>query len=294
MEQKKEQHAHHARQAHPQDAPAAVKGPWWQNKGAQTAGKIIGGLFVAALIAWLIFFLPYVATDDAVIDADVVKVANQGAGGQIIKIYVKEGDAVKKGDLLVELDHSTAQAMLDRAKAHASFTDTDYKRASAVASQQGMSKQQLDKAQQEAAMAQADLQLAEIALERTYIKSPVDGVVIQKTSIEGNIIETNQTAIILSDTEHAWVTANVPEKSIGAVKLGQKVYINIDEGGSLTGKIIDVRQAAASVFAIIPSDNASGNFIKVEQRIPVKIALDPHPGKVLRIGQSVEIRIKVR
>jgi len=297
MEQKKEQHAHHAHQPHPghhQEAPAEAKGPWWKNKGAQTAGKIIGGLFVAAFIAWLIFFLPYVATDDATIDADVVKVANQGASGQIIKIYVKEGDVVKKGDLLVELDHSTAQAMLDRAKAHASFTETDYKRATAVAQQQGMSKQQLDKAQQEAAMAQADLQLAEIALERTYIKSPVDGVVIQKTSIEGNILETNQTAIILSDTEHAWVTANVPEKSIGAVKIGQKVYINIDEGGKLTGKIIDVRQAAASVFAIIPSDNASGNFIKVEQRIPVKIELDPHPGKVLRIGQSVEIRIKVR
>ncbi len=291
MEQKKEQHAHHGHQA---QANVESRGPWWQNKGAQTAGKIIGGLFVVAFIAWLIFFLPYVATDDATVDADVVKVANQGAGCQIIKIYVKEGDKVKKGDLLAELDHSVAEAQLERAKAHAFFAATDYKRANAVAQQQGMSKQQLDKAQQETAMADADLKIAEIALDRTYIKSPVDGTVIQKTAIEGNILETNQTAIIIACTETAWVTANVPEKSVGVVKLGQKVYISIDEGGRLTGKVVDIRKAAASVFALIPSDNASGNFIKVEQRIPVKIELDPHPDKALRIGQSVVIRIKVR
>jgi len=290
MEQKKEQHTKHGHQI---QANVETKGPWWQNKSAQTAGKIIGGLFVAAFIAWLIFFMPYVSTDDATVDSDVVKVANQGASSQIVKIYVKEGDKVKKGDLLVELDHSTASAQLERAKAHAFFAATDFKRASAVASQQGMSKQQLDKAQQETTMADADLTLAQIALDRTYIKSPVDGTVIQKTAVDGNMLETNQTAIIIACTETAWVTANVPEKSVGAVKLGQKVYISIDEGGRLTGKVVDIRKAAASVFALIPSDNASGNFIKVEQRIPVKIELDPHPGKDLRIGQSVVIRIKV-
>jgi multidrug resistance efflux pump len=81
---------------------------------------------------------------------------------------------------------------------------------------------------------------------------------------------------------------------VADIKIGQKVFISIDEGGKLTGKIVDVRQAAASVFALIPSDNASGNFVKVAQRIPLKIALDPHPGKELRIGQSVVIKVKVR
>ncbi|MGD0566235.1 MAG: hypothetical protein ABSA34_02750 [Candidatus Goldiibacteriota bacterium] len=101
MAEKKEHHAQHETHAHAAHTPHAgsaaseSKGAWYQNKGAQTAGKIIGGLFVAALIGWLIFFMPYVSTDDATIDADVVKVSNQGMSNQIMKIYVKEGDRIK-------------------------------------------------------------------------------------------------------------------------------------------------------------------------------------------------------
>jgi len=249
---------------------------------------------VAALIGWLIFFMPYVSTDDATIDADVVKVSNQGMSNQIMKIYVKEGDRIKKGDMLVELDHSMAENQLEKAEAQANFTSLDLKRTEALASQQGISRQQLDKTRQAAQIAEADRKIAQLNLDRTYIKSPVDGTVIQKTAVEGNMLETNQTAIIVACTESAWVTANVEEKEVADIKIGQKVFISIDEGGNLTGKIVDVRQAAASVFALIPSDNASGNFVKVAQRIPLKIALDPHPGKDLRIGQSVVIKVKVR
>jgi membrane fusion protein (multidrug efflux system) len=294
MAEKKEQHTHQEPHGHAGTAAPESKAAWYQNKGARTAGKIIGGLFVAALIGWLIFFMPYVSTDDATIDADVVKVANQGMSNQILKIYVNEGDRVKKGDVLVELDHSMAEDQLEKAEAQANFTALDLKRTDALASQQGISRQQLDKTRQAAQIAEADRKIAQLNLDRTYIKSPVDGTVIQKTAIEGNMLETNQTAIILACLDNAWVTANIEEKDVGNVKIGQKVYISIDEGGSLTGKIVDVRQAAASVFALIPSDNASGNFVKVAQRIPLKIALDPHPGKELRIGQSVVIKIKVR
>ncbi len=98
----------------------------------------------------------------------------------------------------------------------------------------------------------------------------------------------------MADTEHAWVSANILEKAVSDVKIGQKVFITVDEGGKLTGKVMDVRRASTSVFSLIPSDNAAGNFTKVEQRIPVKIELDPHPGVDLRVGQSVEIKIKIR
>jgi multidrug resistance efflux pump len=300
MAEKKEQNAHHETHGHQGHAPHAgsaapeSKEAWYQSKGAQTAGKIIGGLFVAALVGWLIFFMPYVSTDDATIDADVVKVSNQGMSNQIMKIYVKEGDRVKKGDMLVELDHSMAENQLEKAEAQANFTSLDLKRTEALASQQGISRQQLDRTRQAAQIAEADRKIAQLNLDRTYIKSPVDGTVIQKTAVEGNMLETNQTAIIVACTESAWVTANVEEKEVADIKIGQKVFISIDEGGKLTGKIVDVRQAAASVFALIPSDNASGNFVKVAQRIPLKIALDPHPGKELRIGQSVVIKVKVR
>jgi RND family efflux transporter MFP subunit len=293
MPDKKEIHQQAAHVAHA--APhVAPKGPWYENKRAQMAAKILGVLFAAGFVMWLVFYMPYTATDDARIDSHTIKVANLGASGQLIKVNVKEGDKVTAGEVLAELDHATAEAQLEKATAMANFTATDAKRARAVASQQGMSQQQLDKTQQAANVSAADLKLAQIALDRTYIKSPVDGVVILKSAEEGNILEGNQAAFMVADTEHAWVSANILEKSVRDVKLGQTVYITIDEGGTLTGKITDVRQASASVFSLIPSDNAAGNFTKVEQRIPVKIELDPHPGKDLRVGQSVEIRIKIR
>jgi membrane fusion protein (multidrug efflux system) len=287
MPDRKEVHAHH-------EAATVPKAPWWQNKNAKMAGMIIGSLSVVAFIMWLIFFMPYTATDDARIDADVIKAANLGASAQIIKIYVKEGDRVAAGTLLVELDHTMAQTQLERAQAHSNYTAVDFKRNKNVGSQQGISQQQVDRTFQEAAIAQADVKLAQIALDRTYIKSPVDGVVIQKTADEGNILETNQTAVIIADMGHAWVSANILEKAVHDVKIGQRVYVSVDEGGELNGKVADVRKASASMFALIPSDNASGNFVKVEQRIPIKIELEPHTDRELRVGESVQIRIKIR
>ena len=282
------QHAVHAAE------PAATKGPWYQNKRAKLAFQILGALFAAALISWVIFYLPYTATDDARVDAHTIKVANLGASGIVTKIYVKEGDKVTAGQVLAELDHATAEANLAKARASASFGAIELKRSKAVASQQGLSQQTVDKVEAMNIISQSDLKLAEIALERTYLKSPVDGIVIQKTAEEGNVLEGNSSAFMVADTEHAWVSANILEKAVGDVKIGQTVYVSVDEGGKLTGKVADVRRASASVFSLIPSDNAAGNFTKVEQRIPVKIELDQHPGLELRVGQSVEIRIKIR
>lgn len=282
------QHATHAAE------PAATKGPWWKNKMAQLAFKILGSLFAFAFILWVIFYLPYTATDDARVDAHTIKVANLGASGLVMKIYVKEGDKVTAGQVLAELDHATAEANLAKVRAAANFAAMDLKRTRAIASQQGLSQQSVDKSEQLGAITQADQKLAEIALERTYLKSPVDGIIIQKTAEEGNILEGNQSAFMVADTEHAWISAYILEKAVKNVKLGQTVYVSVDEGGKLIGKIADVRRASASVFSLIPSDNAAGNFTKVEQRIPIKIELEPHPGTELRVGQSVEIRIKIR
>jgi membrane fusion protein, multidrug efflux system len=184
--------------------------------------------------------------------------------------------------------------LLLQAKTRFELAESIYKRNLSLLNNSGISQQQLDGSKSDASSADANLKLAEISLERTYIKSPVDGIVIQKNAENGNILENNQVAFVIADIEHAWVSANINEKKVSLVKIGEKVNVKIDEGGTLTGRVTDVRKAAASVFALIPSDNASGNYIKVEQRIPVKIELDPHTGRDLRVGQSVEIKIKVR
>ncbi|HPG51528.1 MAG TPA: efflux RND transporter periplasmic adaptor subunit [Spirochaetota bacterium] len=269
-------------------------GSWWRTPRARFAGT---GLAIASVIGffiWLFIFHPYVSTDDARIDADVIRVANQGASQRIDKVSVEEGSRVTRGTLLVELDHRTAEAQRDRAAARAHLTASDLRRAPALAEESGMSRQQLDRIRADAQAAEADLRLAEIALENTYLKSPVDGIVVQKLAKQGNILEANQPAVTIVDIDHAWVSANVEETEVSLVKPGQRVSISVDEGGNLSGKVAEVRKAAAAQFALIPSDNAAGNFTKLVQRIPIKIILDPHPDRVLRVGQSVVIKIRVR
>lgn len=267
---------------------------WWKTRQARIAGWITGSLILIGIIIWWFAFRPYVSTDDARVDADIVRVSNQGASGQINKIFVNEGDRVSAGAVLVELDHRTAEAQLEKAKARSDFSSHELVRMKNLEASQGTSKQQLDRTRTETDISSAELTLAQIALERTYMKSPVNGIVIQKLAQEGNILETNQTAITIADLENAWITANIEETDIGLVRPGQHVSISIDEGGSIKGTVLEVRKATAATFALIPSDSAQGNFIKQVQRIPVKISIDPGQKRILRVGQSVEIDIRVR
>lgn len=223
----------------------------------------------------------------------VVRAAPFGVGGRVTKINVVEGSVVKAGDVLVEIDHRVPQSQYDRAKAKAEFAEKEFKRMKILTAQKTATIQSLDSARSNFEIAESELKQAEVILENTYIKSPFDGVVIQKSTEVGNILEPGQTAITVADVEHAWVSANVEETSVALVKAGQHVSIHVDEGGRLKGHVIEVRSAAASEFALIPSDNSAGNFTKVVQRIPVKIELDSKPKHPLRVGQSVVIKIRV-
>lgn len=268
--------------------------PWWKTKASLITARVMLGIALFAFIIWFFAIRPYVRTDDARVAADIIRIANRGVNGQIEKVNVAEGDGVSRGMVVVELDNRAAEALYKKAKARAIFTKAELRRMESLASQNGVSLQLLDKARSESLSAEGDLQLAELALEYTLLKSPVNGVVVQKVASTGNILETNQTAITVIDMDNAWISANIEETSVAEVKPGQKAVIYIDEGGKLTGKVIEVRRATASTFALIPSDNASGNFIKLVQRIPVRVSIDSHPGIPLRVGQSVEIKIYVK
>ena len=224
-----------------------------QHPRTQLGIKVSVGVGIAMVILWLFAFFPFVSTDDARVAATLIRVAPEAVGGRIIKVSVTEGDRVKKGDLLVELNHAIPEAQLQRAKAKALLTERELHR----------------------------------------INELVDGIVVQKIAEEGNILEPGQVAVTISDVDHAWISANIEETSVHSVKAGQPVSVVVDEGGTLKGKVSEVRAAVASQFALIPSDSGSGNFTKVVQRVPIKIELEPHPNQVLRSGQSVEIKIRV-
>lgn len=266
---------------------------WWKTKRARMTGMISLAVAFVGLLGWWFFLHPYVSTDDARVAATLVRVAPEAIGGRVIKIAVTEGDRVKKGDVLVELDHRITDAQLQRAKAKSVLTASELRRISQLVAQRGLPQKELDIAKANADTAEAELKLAEVAQQNTSIRSPVDGIVIQKSTEEGNIVEPGQTVITVSDADHAWIAANIEETSVGLVKVGQPVHVVIDEGGELEGTVSEVRASVASQFALIPSDTGSGNFTKLVQRVPIKVTVKNDQTRVLRAGQSVEIKIRV-
>ena len=267
---------------------------WWPHPRAKKVFSIGAFISILGIVTWFFMFRAFVSTDDARVAVTLVRLAPEGASAKVIHIGVTEGDRVKVGQVLLEMDHSVAEANLMKAKAKAFQTEHELQRIEQRASQNDIPLRDLDSIRAAAQTNQADLKLAQIAYDQTFLKSPVEGVIVQRVAEIGNILEPNQTALTIADIDHAWISANIEETAIAPAKVGQPVTVHIDEGGTLTGKVSEIRAATASQFALIQSENPSGNFTKLVQRIPIKVTLDSHPLLSLRSGQSVEIKIRVK
>jgi membrane fusion protein (multidrug efflux system) len=266
--------------------------PWWKRGRVLLFAASVVIIAAASVLIWWNLFRPYVSTNDARIATDILRVAPVGIGGQIEKVLVSEGDAVKKDQLLVEIDHRIAEANAEKATAKFHLSKLELERLRKLTKGNYSTERDYDNAKMNYQIADAEFKLAEVNLSNTYLKSPVDGLVIQIPAKVGNIIDPGQTAVMISDVGHAWVSANIEETKIARVRPGQSVHIDIDEGGSLNGTVSEVLETAASQFSLIPAENASGNFTKVVQKIPIKIKIDNYPSnRILKAGQSVTIRI---
>jgi membrane fusion protein (multidrug efflux system) len=143
--------------------------------------------------------------------------------------------------------------------------------------------------------AEADLKNAQINLSRTKLFAPVDGRISRKTVTVGNLVAPGTPLMSIIPAEQVWVVANFKETQLTDVKIGQTVDIEVDAfpGRTFHGKINSLSAGTGSTFALLPPDNATGNFTKVVQRIPVKITLDPGQQDVerLTVGMSVTATI---
>jgi membrane fusion protein (multidrug efflux system) len=146
------------------------------------------------------------------------------------------------------------------------------------------------------ATAKALRELAKLDVSYTQILAPSDGVASKKTIVVGQNLAAGQTIVQLV-TSSVWVTANFKETQIGRMHSGQAAEVEIDAfpGLALHGHVESVSGATGSRFALLPPDNASGNFTKVVQRVPVRVRVDALPtGIVLRPGMSVELTVDTR
>lgn len=145
--------------------------------------------------------------------------------------------------------------------------------------------------------AKAQLRLAQIDLENTVIRAPVDGQ-LSEIGVRNGAYVTPGTQLVFLVPHDAWIVANFKESQTRAMAVGQPATFKVDAlgGTTLTGHVQNISPAAGSEFAVIKADNATGNFVKVAQRIAVRIGVDPGQAAArrLRPGMSVEVSVDTR
>ena len=183
-----------------------------------------------------------------------------------------------------------AQARADQARATVSEARANTKQVSIRAT---------DAASASAAVqqAKATLEAAELQLSYATIVAPVDGVVTRKQVEVGQIVQPGQGLLMVVPLQDVWVTANFKETQLANVHAGQRAEIKVDTyGKTLSGHVDSIAGATGARLSLLPPENATGNFVKVVQRIPVKIVLDKLPADkaVLRPGMGVSATIITR
>ena len=127
--------------------------------------------------------------------------------------------------------------------------------------------------------------------------APIAGIVSRKNVEPGQLVQAGQTLLSIASETDVWVVANFKETQIGQMHTGQEVDVNVDaySGVKFTGRVQTISPASENKFSLVPAQNATGNFVKVTQRVPVRIVfVDPDPKYPLRPGMSVEASVKVK
>jgi len=187
-----------------------------------------------------------------------------------------------------------AQAQLEAARARVQQAHAGV--ASAKADTKQVSMKQADAAAKIAKVQQqrAAVEAAQLNLEYATITAPVDGVVTHKQVEIGQVVQQGQGLLVVVPLHDVWVTAKFKETQLKKMKAGQKAEVKVDTyEKTFSGHVDSIAGATGAVLSLLPPENATGNYVKVVQRIPVKIVLDPIPQEkaVLRPGMNVEATV---
>jgi membrane fusion protein (multidrug efflux system) len=304
---------------------------------------------------WLQFSQSHESTRDAQIEGHISPVIPR-VNGYVAKVYVRDNEKVKKGQIVARIDTSEFQIKVKQAKAalaaaKASYQDagahleivkaqanqakiqlnqaeTEYNRQKRLFKDHSTTQQKLDNAkyafqsaqakyktaqgqiksarvkvktaQAQIEKAQSALDDAKLNLSYTALKAPISGRVSKKDIEAGQYVRSGNQVMAIANDSYIWVVANFKEGQIARIKVGQPVKIKVDAYSDTTyqGTVQSIAGATGSKFALLPPDNASGNFVKVEQRIPVKIVFkhaDPRgsTGKFLKPGMNVKPTVDI-
>ncbi|MHB8423286.1 MAG: HlyD family secretion protein [Leptospirales bacterium] len=271
----------------------------------------------------------YVTTDDSAVDGNIILISANTAG-RVMSLPLNQGDPVQKGMELARIDTTGFQTLRmineNNQKAYEDLQNalsteaslevllsnarSQYIRGIHLKSGGFITKQDLDnlktaveedkvRLKQAKRLVLADRMRLEITESHPLnytVHSPIAGQVAERISQIGEVVSPGQPLLSIVDPSDIWITAKVKETRMKDVRVGQPVDINVDtyDGHTFHGHVDRLLPVSAAAVSLLPPENASGTFVKVIQRIPVRIRID-NPGTFsLRPGMSTEVKIHVR
>jgi membrane fusion protein, multidrug efflux system len=190
-----------------------------------------------------------------------------------------------------------AQSQVTQAQEKLSLGEANWRNAQTGPQQLQVIRSKAASALADAQRKKADLDQAQLNLQYTKVVAPVSGVVSDRTVEVGQNVAPGQELMKIIPLNDVWITANFKETQLREMKVGQSVTLEVDANGrSYKGKVDSIAGASGARFSLLPPENSTGNYVKVVQRIPVKIVLDPGENKdqSLRPGMSVVPKVWIR
>ena len=302
-----------------------------QKKKSKTGSVLIAATLILLLLGaaayWYVEKVGFVSTDDAYIDANKLNLSPQ-IMGRVVALYADEGDVVRKGELLAALDSSDMKARLNQASVSLSNAHLGIKLAQVRLDQTRINlnraeiqikgnviprarydnvlkafqaaKVELEIAKSKISTLNSAIQVIKTELAHTKLYSNISGIIAKRWILTGDVVAPGQSIFTIYNLKNIWVTAMIKETDLNKISLGDTVNIQVDAypDTKFTGRIFLIGSNTAALFSLIPPDNASGNFTKVTQRIPVKISIKPVGKTLLKYGllpgMSVEIKLKAK
>jgi membrane fusion protein (multidrug efflux system) len=226
------------------------------------------------------------------------EISKQQLDAYLAAARVAESDLIASEQKLANAGKraESSNAAMQAALARVSAARAALEQAQANRQQVNISSAQAGTASAAILQARANLEAAELELSYTTITAPIDGVVTKKMVQLGQIVQPGQSVLTIVPLKDVWVTANFKETQLSHARPGQRAEVHVDMyGRSFEGRVDSVAGATGSKLSLLPPENATGNFVKIVQRIPVKIALDDIPaGVTFRPGMNVSVTVFTR
>jgi membrane fusion protein (multidrug efflux system) len=247
---------------------------------------VIGLITVGGYTYWRHSQL-FPSTDNAYLRANVVRVAPLVAGA-VLEVPVHDNQKVKTGDVLLRIDPAPYDAALKSAQARLTVAQQQQQQSNKGSTEdKNIAKANVDQAQ-------AGVTQAQLNVDYTTVKAPVDGIVGDVAIRPGAIVQAGVSLFPLVDTSQWWIDANFKETDLTRISVGQNATVSVDiyPAREFKGKVESLSPASGVSFSLLPPENATGNWVKVTQRFPVRISLETKSSDPqMRVGASASVTV---